>query len=57
MMIICTYEEKKALIERLNADNGCVGCPVFNQCNQYESCEEALESGITWNYMNIKNKV
>ena len=56
-MIICTYEEKKALIERLNADNGCVGCPVFNQCNQYESCEEALESGITWNYMNIKNKV
>lgn len=24
--------KKKALIERLNADNWCVGCPVFNQC-------------------------
>lgn len=34
------------LIERLNADNGCKGCPVFNECSSYSSCEDELKGGI-----------
>lgn len=34
------------LIERLNADNGCKGCPVFNECSSYASCEDAQKVGL-----------
>lgn len=51
MKIICTNEEKKALLDAFidGTELPCVLVPMIQECaNKYSSCLECLEENIKW---------